>query len=373
MPRLVVSGYYGFGNLGDEAILEALLSSLRSRSPELEVVVLSGRPRETERLHRVRAVHRSHLPSIVREMRRADLFLSGGGSLLQDVTSLRSLFYYLGLIRLARLLGCPVALYAQGIGPLRRSLSRLLVARVLGGVDLITVRDEESAELLGELGVGERVVVTADASLALVPAPREKVVPHLERLESAPRPWIGVGLRPWRGRGDAEFFAALLQLIRLRVGGSLVLFPMHGPEDLPLAQAVKERLGSGVRVWTDHLSPSVFAVLVAEFDLVLAMRLHLLIFAALGAVPMVGLSYDPKVESFLRQIGLDAWGISFDELNGEMVAQKSGEALERAQEIRETLRRVLPLLRVRAESNHELVWGLLEQEISSPRGGAKGK
>lgn len=371
MPRLVVSGYYGFGNLGDEAILEALLASLHSRFPEAEAVVLSGNPRETERLHRVRAVHRSHLPSIIRELRRADLFLSGGGSLLQDVTSLRSLFYYLGLIRLARLLGCPVALYAQGVGPLERRLSRRAVARALRDVELITVRDGESAELLRELGVDGRVVVTADASLALVPAPRERVALPLERLASAPRPWVGVGLRPWRGGGDAEFFASLLELVRSRVGGSLILLPMHGPEDLPLARAVERKL-PGIRVWEGELPPSVFAALVREFDLILAMRLHLLIFATLGMVPMVGLSYDPKVESFLHQIGLDSWCIRFGELDGEKVARMAGQALEKAPMIRETLGESLPLLKVRAESNHELVWGLLEQEISFPGGRGKG-
>lgn len=174
--KIVISGYYGFGNAGDEAILEAMVRDLRALAPGARLVVLSADPAATAARCGVEAVPRMHLPSVLGALRGADLFISGGGSLLQDATSWRSVPYYAGLMRLARWMGVPVFVYAQGIGPLRRSWLRRLAARALNGAAEVTVRDRLSYEMLLELGVDPAAVtITADPVFALAPGVPEPV------------------------------------------------------------------------------------------------------------------------------------------------------------------------------------------------------
>ncbi|NLK01375.1 MAG: polysaccharide pyruvyl transferase CsaB, partial [Clostridia bacterium] len=144
MPRVVLSGYYGFQNAGDEAILYSIIKALRKVSPDIEMLVLSNSPSETSLRHGVEAANRWCIKEIYSEIRKSDLFISGGGSLLQDVTGLKSLVYYLGIVFLAKLLGKPVMFYAQGIGPINSFIGRVLTKIAADRVDLITVRDENS-------------------------------------------------------------------------------------------------------------------------------------------------------------------------------------------------------------------------------------
>src|SRR5579863_8848418 len=168
--RIALSGYYGSGNTGDEAVLAGIVESFARRgvAERADLTVLSADPDDTTQRHGLRAVDRMSLRAVREALRTSDLLLSGGGSLLQDTTSLRSLLYYLGVVRLARGGGTPVMFYAQGIGPLRRGVSRILVRRVADRVQYITVRDPGSADLLARIGVRRPPVeVTADPAFAL--------------------------------------------------------------------------------------------------------------------------------------------------------------------------------------------------------------
>ena len=144
MTRLVISGYYGFGNAGDEAMLAAILEAILEVVPDADITVISGNPGHTAANHGVKAIGRFDMFGILNAIGRCDLLISGGGSLLQDVTSKRSLYYYLSIITLATSFGKRVMLYAQGIGPLRRKRARQIVGQVLNKVTMITVRDERS-------------------------------------------------------------------------------------------------------------------------------------------------------------------------------------------------------------------------------------
>ena len=130
MGKILISGYYGFSNAGDEAMLTAIVTSLKQQAPQVELTVISGHPEVTARLHPVKAIHRFNLWGILRAMAGTDLLLSGGGSLLQNVTSRMSLYYYLSIIGLAGLLGKKIMLFAQGIGPIRGRFSRFLTRLV---------------------------------------------------------------------------------------------------------------------------------------------------------------------------------------------------------------------------------------------------
>ena len=145
MSKILISGYYGFANAGDEAMLTAIIESLRQVEKNVELTVLSGNPEDTAAKHQVCSVYRFNPLGIIRAMKDSELIISGGGSLLQDVTSKRSLLYYLSIIGLGKFFGKKVMLFAQGIGPIRAKWARKLTSLVCNEADLITVRDSESA------------------------------------------------------------------------------------------------------------------------------------------------------------------------------------------------------------------------------------
>jgi polysaccharide pyruvyl transferase WcaK-like protein len=169
--RIAVSGYYGFKNAGDDAILMALVTTIRALAPGAEITVLSHSPAETRQLYGVRAINRWNPFGIIWTLLRSDLLLSGGGGLLQDVTGVRSICYYLVVVALALAVGKPVVYYAQGVGPVRTRFGRWLTRIVSNRVDLITVRDQASRDDLLAMGICRPpLVVTADPVLALNPS-----------------------------------------------------------------------------------------------------------------------------------------------------------------------------------------------------------
>ncbi|HEX5324797.1 MAG TPA: polysaccharide pyruvyl transferase CsaB, partial [Capsulimonadaceae bacterium] len=195
MKRIVLSGYYGFQNAGDEAVLAGLIMALRAARPEneLEITALSIDPARTKLEHGINALHRYRTGQVLRAIGRADLVLSGGGSLLQDSTSAHSIFYYLAIIRLAQMMGKKTMFIAQGIGPLIRKRSRKLTASVANRCSAITVRDNASCELLREIGVKRPITVTADPALLLEP----------EQLGPPPDERCALSLRPWKNEEQA--------------------------------------------------------------------------------------------------------------------------------------------------------------------------
>jgi polysaccharide pyruvyl transferase CsaB len=297
--RILLSGYYGLGNAGDEAVLEASVALFRRQRPGIPISVLSASPAETARRLRVEAVPRMAFPLIGRELKRSSLFLSGGGSLLQDRTSLKSLLYYLALIEWAQRLGLRTMVFAQGIGPLVRPAARTLTARVLSRVDAITVRDADSLELLREIGLregsGPEITVTADPVFAL--PPRES--PKVDAATPA-RPSVAVSLRPWPGvEGILEPLAEVLRGYEGRL--TRQAWPLFPGEDRPLCEALAARV-PGMTVLNEELEPAEWMALAGRTDVVVGMRLHALIFAAARAVPVVGISYDPKVDALLGRL-----------------------------------------------------------------------
>jgi polysaccharide pyruvyl transferase CsaB len=305
-----VSGYYGFGNVGDEAVLAGIRESFARQASDVRLVAFSRTPDETTRLHGISAIDRMNLSVMRQTLKDSDLLLSGGGSLLQDTTSVRSLLYYLWVARLAYSQNVPFMFYAQGMGPLRRNVSRRLVRLVAQRAACLTVRDEPSAQLLESLGIRRgRIEVTADPAFALTPA-RSAVVDNVLREEGLPadEPMIAVALRPWGGAGESplQSYADLLTELRAQTGCRVLLLPMHTPHDVAFSEQVAAQTASPSEfpILRGIYSPDVILGLTARMQAVVAMRLHALIFAARTAVPPFALSYDPKVQSLMNGLGL---------------------------------------------------------------------
>ncbi len=306
---VLICGAYGHGNAGDEAILEAIVREMRAIDPEMPVTVLSRTPRETAERNGVRALHTFDFPRFLGVMRRAKLFLNGGGSLIQDVTSSRSLWYYLFTLRAAKALGCRVLMYGCGIGPVTRGFDRRLTRRVLNkSVDVITLREENSLEELKSFGVtAPEIVLASDPALSLPAAPPEEAEAALLSLGVAPGTrCVGVCVRRWPGFLDkTPAFAEALRHAWEAYGLTPVFLSINHRSDGEAAERVCEKLPPELPryILREPMPTALTIALLSGMELVVSMRLHGLIFSAGSGVPLVGVSYDPKVTAFLDYAG----------------------------------------------------------------------
>lgn len=302
---IVVSGYYGFGNAGDEAILAALVRSLEMTGTSVVPVVLSATPEDTSRQHGVVSIFRYNLPAIARVLRACSAFISGGGTLLQDATSARSMLYYLGLLHWAQRWGKPTFVYAQGIGPVRSGLYRVWMRRVLRRATYISVRDRRSAALLRALGVPSSLIdVVADPVLLLEPAPSCRATQILQQeglradiapIIIAPRPTVD------QGRLLAQLAAAADRLAE--EGYPIWLMPMQPAVDTAVCHWIRERMRHPATILSGDYRPEDLLALMKYARLVIGIRLHAVIMAVNVGVPVIGLSYDPKVDGFFEEVG----------------------------------------------------------------------
>ena len=360
-PKVVISGYYGFDNCGDEAVLYAIIHSLRRLRPDVRITVLSGNPEKTQKLYGVRAIDRWSPFRVGLELLRCSLFISGGGSLIQDVTSVKSADYYLSVIFLGTLLARKTMIYGQGVGPLSSKKVRARTARTLGRCDVITVRDEGSASLLREIGVKREITVTCDPVMALSyeDIDRGEIRRYLEDINILDdegrkrKPLFLVTLRCWGDNGHLPEVAKLLDE-QARKGWDVLLAPMHFPQDMQAIDMVGNLMTERLYCLGTQLSARQFLALSAYADKVFSMRLHGLIFAMAVGAPMVGLSYDPKVIAFARLSGLEASCFSLEEFSWKKAARLI-EEMESAP---------LAMLRYQEGRRRELrvaAWGMARQ------------
>ena len=292
--RVLLCGYYGEHNLGDDALLEVALSQLPA--DVVPIVTAHDQNQVAERFG-VATVARRSLKAVMKSLAQVDALVLGGGSLLQDSTSFRSLLYYAALICTARLQGKPVILWGQGLGPLKRRRSQGLVRALLPLLQATSWRDPASAALAQRLG-GQGLV--------------------------APDPVWALPAQPWRGRGGPIVvcfrpthqlvgeawrpYLECLDQLAAAADRQVIWLAFHGEQDAGLLQRlqaeglISERLADRSREVLPVLPREALAVF-SSAGLVIAMRLHGLILAALAGSPTVALSYDPKVDAAAEAIG----------------------------------------------------------------------
>lgn len=279
-----VAGYYGFKNAGDEAILEAIARELKARGHQ--VVALSGDPRRTQEEHGIRALHRLNPLSLL----QADLWLLGGGGLLQDVTSSLSLLYYLSVLRAARFFRKKVVVFNQSLGPLSPWGERQ-VQRAIKGVPLI-LRDQDSLAYAQRLGLPAQL--GADPALLLTPPP-------VRREEDL------VLVIPRAGVGEEALTNLYITANHLVHEGKqvLVLLLQPGYDDEVIGHFRLHRIEK-------TSDPRRVLYLAAQAGYVISMRLHGLVLAAAAGTPFAALSYDPKVMAFAKETGAYAQDLPGD-------------------------------------------------------------
>lgn len=362
MSEIVVSGYYGFGNAGDEAMLTAMIEALTDVDPGAQITVISGNPADTRRRHGVAAVYRLNYPEITRILLRSDLLISGGGSLLQDVTSDRSLYYYLSIMLLAKKLGKPVMLYAQGIGPVRGGMARAAMRCVGNMVDLITVRDEGSHEELKSLGVKVPPIhVTADPVLALHPVDRDigRVILRQHGLEGA-SPLLGISPREWKEWAHyKEVIAQAADALVEQLGVRIVFLPMQYPGDSEVSRRIQSRMRQPSVLLDKEFTTSEMLSIVGNLDMLIGIRLHALIFAAVMHVPLIGISYDPKIDRFLETLGDNHVG-TLESVTTDGMIDKVRTLWSEIRQMNKMREERINALRNQAFSNAELAIALIE-------------
>jgi polysaccharide pyruvyl transferase CsaB len=345
MPkRYLISGYFGFSNAGDEAILSVLLQDLRQAAPGAELYVLSGNPAETSQQHAVQAIPASDLYTLLDTAAACDGLIVGGGGVFQDYWGAQTetlltpwqagLPFYSSLPMLGWLLEKPVLIHAAGVGPLFSKEAEELTRLSFDLAALASVRDAESQVLLSSLGLpATSVPITADPAFRLTPDRQQaaKVLADFPLDPQSPR--MVVCLRGWEQAGPIEKWqaevASALDAFIERTGCSLLFIPFHClpgsalTDDSLAARSVISRMNHQAQavVLEGAYPPSVLAGLLADCDLTLGMRYHSVIFSALSGVPVAALAYDPKVTQVMKDLGMGEFSLTLAGLSCERLLE----------------------------------------------------
>ena len=375
-------GYYGFGNLGDEAILSTILAQFRARRPELRLVAASGDPANTTASHGVEAVAWNDMAAIHRAVQIADLVVIGGGGLFHDYWGVDpdtfltdkhwGIAYYAGPALLATLYRKPLMLYAVGVGPLCSGHGVKLTRVAAQAAQVITVRDPGSKRVLQETGIpGDKIRVTADPAFAFQPALPSSLQHAVGPDFLLRRPILGAAPRHWSIGVHPDFLeremASALDLFLEQTGGSVVLLPFQNlsgerENDRATATRIHEHMRLPEKAALAHgpITPDQAQCWLRDCDLVLGMRLHALIFAATAAVPAVALSYDPKIDDIVQQLGLEKFSVNVKDIAAPQLAERLIQALHRGEEDRTAMSLATAELRKAADENVSMAFDLLD-------------
>ncbi|KNF09174.1 polysaccharide pyruvyl transferase [Gottschalkia purinilytica] len=360
--KVLISGYYGFNNSGDDAILKAIVNDLKRLDKNIEISVLSGTPEATEKIYKIKAINRINFFKVVKAINEADLLISGGGSLLQDVTSTRSILYYLAVMAIAKILRKSVMVYANGIGPINKKINRFLTRVILNNVDLITLRDYNSKKTLEDLNVKKKCLVTSDPVFTLIPSEDKRINDILES-EKIPtdKKLIGISIRDWENSENLKrIVAETIHFIKNKYDANIIFIPMHYPEDLKISNDIaKMAKNNSCYVLKNNYSVEDIMGIVSKLEFIIAMRLHSLIYAATQSVPMIGITYDPKIDGFLDLIELE-YRCDINTLELEDLCDKVEKVWNNREVIKENLYKLNENLKDKALDNVMLALDILK-------------
>lgn len=311
----VLSGYYGYGNIGDEAVLRSIIARIREDCPDASFTVLSRHPKRTRLSFKVNSRFRYGM-SLTSALKSSRALLSGGGTLMQDGTSSRSLRYYLYVIKKAKKLGLSVMQYANGFGPVENEKNlKNIVQTVNECVDVVTARDGDSFEEMAQSGIKSRTILSADPTIFCA---------KNEGGSARSDPYIAVAVREIDRCDDfagaiTHAVGKLCETYNMRA----VFVVMHGGKDSKIAKLCAARLGGEV------ICPATVdeaRTCLENARLVIAARLHAVIFAVCAEVPVVAVAYDKKVSGFMHDARLTTV-LNADEITADGIVFASEKAL----------------------------------------------
>ena len=368
MVKIMISGYYGFNNTGDEAILKSMVRAFKDKIPQIKITVLSNNPLQTFQAYQVKAIKRLQLISIMCCLRKVNLFISGGGGLLQDSTGKGwSILYYLGLIWVAKIVKVPVMIYAQGIGPIHKKMNKLLIKWILNKVDLITVRDYPSKKMLNNLGVLKpSIYVNSDPVFLLKKKNINQTMdnyPYIQELiNSDSRPLIGISVREYKSNGadSKKIFAQAADYLIENYKAKIIFFPFKYDEDVHISQEILSLMKNKAEILKIRLEPEELLSILSRLSLLVGVRLHSIIFSSMANIPFIAFNYDPKVKYFVDNLGLSELLIEIDkDISLKNIQEKIEYVRENTDKIKNILLEKVNNLEEKALANNELVYKFL--------------
>ncbi len=360
---IAILGYYGFRNSGDDALLQAMINSLRKIQPDVSINVLSSNPRETKRHYDVEATYRYNIFKVIKAIKKCRLFILGGGSLIQDGTSTKSLLYYLWFTRTAKKCGKKVMLYANGIGPVFKKANQKCAAKVLNSVDVITLREDDSLAELKNMGIGvPKIILTADPAFAIDEineTAADEILKNVGIEEG--KPYACISVRKWKNAPENfnELCAKMADYIAEKYNITPVFIPMQYPYDASVGRNIVMSMKKRGVFISKRLDLSTMLGIVKKSEMVISVRLHMLIYATMQSVPCIGIAYDPKVSSFQKYLG-QPYYIDPRALEGGDYKDMIDSCMENAEEIKQELAGRVEEFKEKAEINAKIAIDLME-------------
>ncbi len=362
--NILIAGYYGFYNTGDEAILKSMIDQFRSERNDLKITVASANPAKTSADYKVHSVHWQDVPAISDSVQTCDLVILGGGGLyhdaydswsnpVEDILTSRhkGINYFSCFPILALLHEKPLVLFSLGVGPLITDHGKRLTRLAFGNANLASVRDGLSRELLGSLGIDiENVLVSPDPAFGLQPAfdGGNTMLSKLTR-ENISGPVLGVCLRHWDFEVSSadwqDKVAKALDVFISNTGWKVVFLPFQNPpelnssNDLLTARRIIKKMHyvKNVHLLSNADSPGLIAGIIAQCDVILGMRLHSLIFSLKAGIPAVALSYDEKVDQLMGYFEMKDYLLSIKDLSAQGLAATLQRTIQNSDKIRKRL------------------------------------
>lgn len=290
MKKVVISGYYGFENFGDEISLQVIVNALKDKG--VNITVLSSKPDLTSLENGVSSFNTFSIFDIVRQIFVSDALISGGGSLLQDKTSQKSFYYYIFVILVAKMLGKKVIIFSQGLAPLKNKISERVLAFVLKQIEYISLRDEESQNYAQSLGLKSKTF--ADCVWAL------------DKINISKRNKLIVQLRQWDKFSDEKVAVLAKLIIQKYKSYKIEILSLQDDKDLDVCQKLYDALDnnvSGVKI-LHGLNPKEIVEAIASTRSMIAMRYHACLVGLKQGLNILALSYDEKVTNLAKEFNL---------------------------------------------------------------------
>lgn len=391
VKKILIAGYFGFYNTGDEAILSAMLSTLRKSVPGLKVCVVSGDPQQTESAHKVNAVHWQDESTIIDRAVESDLILLGGGGIFHDYWGVdpdtvltnqhAGISYCYEFSYLAEMLQKPFVIHSVGVGPVTTPAGVELTRMTFDRASISSVRDRMSKKILADLGCKKRIGITTDPGFCIQPdrPAARKILKKM--IPGNGLPLVIVNVRNWdidcnQGKWQTAL-AAGLDKLQDKYPCNLLFLPFHRLPTYPLtddpaaSKAVISLMSQhgNVCICEDELSPEVAAGLIAESELLIGMRLHSVIFAAISGIPVIAPIYDPKVSQLMDDLEMSDFALDLSNMDSDLLCSLATKALCKKDKINQNLVERTSKLRQNAQSGlHRISEFFDDDKVQNPSG-----
>lgn len=302
--KILVSSRTGFSNKGDEAIFSTMINLFKSIQLNIEILSVSTHPKITTKVHSVRSIWNMNVLKELWVIKDCDIVVIGGGGLLQDIYSKTTIPAYLHTVFLAKLLKKPVVYYALGVGAIKNRIGRKITKLASKEVDKITVRDEESKKNLVDLNITTPIQILRDPVFFLNAANKNRIdeVLNHEGIKKSKKPLFALSVR--QKNLDVEVIANAMDIIVDKLNTDIILIPMDPKKDIPLAENISNKMKHSSYFLKGDYNPQELLGIIGCVDLMIGMRFHSLVMAAIMGVPMVGIEYEPKIKSFSSYMNL---------------------------------------------------------------------